>query len=83
MKRTCTIRVPSEQRTFTFAPPQWSDYPVHEAILGYWSNILIDVKKKLDKSHYNTNWSSFKEYVNKYERVFMTSNHKHNRSIAM
>lgn len=83
MKRTCTIRVPREQRTFTFAPPQWSDYPVHEAILGYWSNILIDVKKKLDKSHYNTHWSSFKEYVNKYERVFMTSNHKHNRSIAM
>ena len=81
MKRTCTIHVPDGQRTLSLSKPQWTKQS-NTQNMNHWSSKLVTVKKKLDVRPYNTYWSFFKAYINKYERVFMTSSHKTSHSVA-
>ena len=75
MKRTCTIRVPEDKRTISFSPAKWSTVPVTTHSFGHWTRRLFQMKRRLDKEPYHSQWANFKEYTNKYERVFTPSTH--------
>lgn len=81
MKRTCTIRVPDNCRFVKLrAEPLWhqSSYKHHDdPIRRHWSDRLQLAKQKLDIEPYHSQWKHFKEYTNKYERVF-SPNHNRN-----
>jgi 23S rRNA U2552 (ribose-2'-O)-methylase RlmE/FtsJ len=69
MKRICSISVPAEERRISFrSSPLWSLDTSCQ--LGYWADRLRHIKGLLDKPRYHKNWHMYKEYVNKYERVF-------------
>lgn len=84
MKQICTIRVPEKERRLSFCPPQWSCVIQDETSLrGYWSLQVLKLKQKMDLPVYQKNWSKFKEYVNKYERIYNTSHYGNRYNIAL
>jgi len=74
MKRTCTIRAPESERVIQFQAPVWSVAPTQQSY-GHWSERLVSMKTKLDTEPYHSEWVHFKEYTNKYERVFTANSH--------
>lgn len=79
MKRTCTIRVPDDCRVVELREntPRWSTSSQTSKSDndngGVWSSRLQVAKEKLDIEPYHSHWKHFKEYTNKYERVFSPS----------
>ena len=84
MKKTCTIRVPDDKRDLPLhIPPDWTSVEPDEQLSGHWSKRLVTMKQQLDVEPYHSQWQHFKEYTNKYERVFTSSTHgTHNSHVA-
>lgn len=81
MKRTCTIRVPNDKRVLPLqTAPEWTSVAPVEKSSGHWSNRLVTMKQQLDVEPYHSQWPNFKEYTNKYERVFTSSAYGTNKS---
>jgi 23S rRNA U2552 (ribose-2'-O)-methylase RlmE/FtsJ len=84
MKQICTIRVPQETRSIIVSNPEWVPSATHtEEIKGYWSKQVMKLKYKMDLPLYQRNWHKFKEYVNKYERIYTTSHRFPNHNVAL
>lgn len=74
MKRTCTIRAPESERVIQFQSPVWAEASTQSSY-GHWSERLVSAKTQLDTEPYHSGWAIFKEYTNKYERVFAANSH--------
>ena len=72
MKRICKIQIPTKIRVFECKIPIWSNETCVSHV-GYWAKMLLSVKEKLEIHPYVSNWVKFKEYVNKYERIYNAS----------
>lgn len=82
MKQICTIRVPQKQRDVFLSEPKWNTTPCSKK-KGYWSTQVIKLKKKLDLPLYHKKWQKYKEYGNKYERIYNTHYQYTNYNVAL
>lgn len=82
MKQICTIRVPQKERNISLTKPQWK-LTHQDEVKGYWSTQVMRSKHKMDIPLYQKNWQKYKEYINKYERIYNTTYQFSKKNVAL